>query len=280
MPFGKVRINQQATSFNEKNQFIGQEYDEDTQLSYLNARYYNGARGQFISQDPVFWEIGQSKEGMSALSDPQSMNSYSYAGNNPIKNSDPDGRWYKEVLTGQQSWSSFSGEVGQATQYMGSGWQTAMDHPVAAGAAVGVGSGLAAYGAAAGLTALSTQYLGGAGTACVALCNQNGQKLVEQGISNLQQLPRVVTATEKMVERGPNKDIVGINNFLQQAQKGTAYLDNKTGNINIFSKIGDSARYTRTTLNPEGNKIISAGINQARNVINGISNGRFTKITK
>lgn len=55
---------------------------------------------------------------------------------------------------------------------MGSGWQTAMDHPIAAGAIVGVGSGLAAYGASAGLTALSTQYLGGAGTACIAFCDK------------------------------------------------------------------------------------------------------------
>lgn len=70
------------------------------------------------------------------------------------------------------------------------------------------------------------------------------------------------------------------NNFLQQAQKGTAYLDNSTGNINIFSKIGDTAKYTRTTLNPEGNRIISAGINTARNVMNGISKGRFTQIAK
>ena len=140
--------------------------------------------------------------------------------------------------------------------------------------------GLAAYGAAAGLTALSTQYLGGVGTACVALCNQNGQKLAEQGVSNLQQLPRVVSATEKMVERGSNVGIKGINNFLQQAKKGTAYMDNSTGNINIFSKIGDTAKYTRTTLNPEGNKIISAGINTAKNVINGISKGRFTPIGK
>src|SRR3989338_7381891 len=38
--------------------FIGQYYDEDTELSYLNARYYDGARGQFTSQDPTHLAIG------------------------------------------------------------------------------------------------------------------------------------------------------------------------------------------------------------------------------
>lgn len=69
--------------------FIGQ-FSDDTGLSYLNARYYDPARGQFISQDPVFWSQEQN------LKDPQSLNSYSYAQNNPITGKDPDG---KEVVT-------------------------------------------------------------------------------------------------------------------------------------------------------------------------------------
>jgi peptidoglycan LD-endopeptidase CwlK len=62
-------------------------YDEDTQLSYLNARYYTGARGQFISQDPEFWATSEEW-----LFDPQSQNAYSYARNNPINLTDPTGR--------------------------------------------------------------------------------------------------------------------------------------------------------------------------------------------
>ena len=38
--------------------YIGQQYDAATQLSYLNARYYEGSQGQFISQDPVFLAMG------------------------------------------------------------------------------------------------------------------------------------------------------------------------------------------------------------------------------
>ena len=53
-PYGSQRI---ATgSFSEQRRFIGEEYDGDTEFSYLNARYYQGSRGQFMSQDPVFLE--------------------------------------------------------------------------------------------------------------------------------------------------------------------------------------------------------------------------------
>ena len=33
--------------------YIGQTYDNDTSLNYLNAGYYRSDRGQFLSQDPV-----------------------------------------------------------------------------------------------------------------------------------------------------------------------------------------------------------------------------------
>ena len=46
----------------------------------LNARYYSSAQGQFLSEDPVF--IGDPKQ--QNLKDPQSLNSYSYAGDNHL----------------------------------------------------------------------------------------------------------------------------------------------------------------------------------------------------
>jgi RHS repeat-associated protein len=55
-PYGSQRI---ATgSFDEQRRFIGEEFDGDTEFSYLNARYYQGSRGQFMSQDPVFVNLG------------------------------------------------------------------------------------------------------------------------------------------------------------------------------------------------------------------------------
>lgn len=87
---------QDSNMFNQYSQgrgYIGEQQDAETNLSYLNARYYDGGRGQFIGQDPVFWEIGQSPDGSSVLSNPQLHNSYSYAGNNPIAYKDPSGRY-------------------------------------------------------------------------------------------------------------------------------------------------------------------------------------------
>ena len=55
-----------------KRQYIGQYYDAGSNLNYLQARYYDSARGQFVNEDPVFW-------GNQKLSDPQSLNAYSYA---------------------------------------------------------------------------------------------------------------------------------------------------------------------------------------------------------
>jgi len=85
-PFGAIRFDNQTNNYNEKRKYIGQEYDAETSLSYLNARYYNGTIGRFVTQDPVFW-------GNQNLSDPQSLNAYSYANNNPITLSDPSGKW-------------------------------------------------------------------------------------------------------------------------------------------------------------------------------------------
>jgi RHS repeat-associated protein len=54
----------------------------------MQARYQNSSRGQFISQDPVF--LGDPRQ--KVLTVPQSLNSYSYANDNPITKSDPNGR--------------------------------------------------------------------------------------------------------------------------------------------------------------------------------------------
>ena len=62
--------------------------------AFLNARYYNSAQGQFLSEDPVF--LGDPKS--QVLTDPQSLNSYSYANDNPITKSDPSGKFAPAAL--------------------------------------------------------------------------------------------------------------------------------------------------------------------------------------
>ncbi len=81
-----------GTTTTASKKYIGLFQDAPTNLIYAKARYYEGSRGQFISQDPVFWEVGITADGKAVLRDPQLQNSYSYARDNPIINKDPDGR--------------------------------------------------------------------------------------------------------------------------------------------------------------------------------------------
>ena len=71
--------------------FIGEQYDDSTNLSYLNARYYDGGKGRFLSQDPVFQNLGIDERTSQVLADPQLHNPYSYGRNNPIANIDDTG---------------------------------------------------------------------------------------------------------------------------------------------------------------------------------------------
>ncbi len=66
----------------------------------MNARYYNSTYGRFTSQDASFLAIGDynklgeltGQDLQTYLQDPQQLNSYSYARNNPLVNTDPTGQ--------------------------------------------------------------------------------------------------------------------------------------------------------------------------------------------
>jgi RHS repeat-associated protein len=96
-PYGATRVSSTTYPTNEKRQYINQFMDAQTGLDYLNARYYDAARGQFLSQDQVFWEVGLSRDGVTALVNPQAMNSYAYAGGNPIIYKDSNGRFIQVI---------------------------------------------------------------------------------------------------------------------------------------------------------------------------------------
>jgi RHS repeat-associated protein len=108
-PYGSGRIASSSSSQDEKHKFIGQYADSASGLDYLNARYYDGQRTQFLSEDAVFWEIGQTRDGKSALLNPQSQNSYSYAEDNPITKKDPWGRYVEisgTLIAPGRAWSA------------------------------------------------------------------------------------------------------------------------------------------------------------------------------
>ncbi len=94
-PFGRERIvgksNQGEILADYK--FTGKELDEESDLMYFEARYYDAVVGKFVSVDPLYVsidDIDEMKLGM-FLSVPNKTNLYAYVINNPLKYSDPNG---------------------------------------------------------------------------------------------------------------------------------------------------------------------------------------------
>ncbi len=71
----------------------GYQYDAETGLYYLNARYYDSTTARFLTEDTY---LGQ-------RNDPLSLNLYTYCSNNPIRYFDPSGHKKKdsEILNSQ-----------------------------------------------------------------------------------------------------------------------------------------------------------------------------------
>ncbi|MDV8153465.1 RHS repeat-associated core domain-containing protein [Acinetobacter pittii] len=79
-PYGD-KLTKSAASQNNKIGFHGKPFDDDTGLSYMQARYYDPILGRFTGIDPVDYKEDNL----------HSFNRYAYANNNPYKYVDPDG---------------------------------------------------------------------------------------------------------------------------------------------------------------------------------------------
>jgi RHS repeat-associated protein len=63
--------------------YTGKEYDEETQLTYFGARYYDSRRARWLSPDPA----------LGASPDARVLSAYAYAFNSPLNYVDPDGQY-------------------------------------------------------------------------------------------------------------------------------------------------------------------------------------------
>jgi RHS repeat-associated protein len=74
--------------------FTGKERDSESGLDYFESRYYGSSMGRFMSPDTFGGH----------LEDPQTLNHYSYVGNNPLSRTDPDGHdFYQQCGTSDHS---------------------------------------------------------------------------------------------------------------------------------------------------------------------------------
>jgi RHS repeat-associated protein len=67
-----------------RQKFTAKERDSESGLDYFGARYFSGAQGRFTSTDPVAMTVQR-------IADPQRINLYAYARNNPLAFIDPTG---------------------------------------------------------------------------------------------------------------------------------------------------------------------------------------------
>jgi RHS repeat-associated protein len=123
MPFGEEipadsmwrTITRGYVGDNVRQEFTKYERDIETGLDFAKARYYAYAQGRFTSVDPIMMEKKR-------LADPQAINLYSYARNNPLKYIDPSGEKYKgtdgqeviikrEKVNGKKIWVIKSGNA-------------------------------------------------------------------------------------------------------------------------------------------------------------------------
>jgi RHS repeat-associated protein len=85
-PHGQMLYEWQSSgqTYLNSHKFTGYERDWATNLNYAKARTYNHNRARFMQPDPL---------GLAAadLTDPQSLNQYSYVGNDPANFTDPTG---------------------------------------------------------------------------------------------------------------------------------------------------------------------------------------------
>lgn len=78
----------QASDLKQAHLYTGEYWDQDAQLLYLRARWYDPKIGRFVSPDPY--------EGRQR--DPRSLNRYAYAHNDPTHERDPSGKFSMSEL--------------------------------------------------------------------------------------------------------------------------------------------------------------------------------------
>jgi RHS repeat-associated protein len=120
-PYGELWVEHEelptgATPF----RFTGKERDGETGLYYFGARYLNPQTSMWLSADPAMGEYvpqapindeakkhNENLPGMGGVFNYVNLHAYHYAGNNPIKLVDPDGR---DGVAATLLWQSFLGD--------------------------------------------------------------------------------------------------------------------------------------------------------------------------
>ena len=88
LPYGDAMTTSGSCGDPSPMHFTGKEHDAETDLENFGARYDASSMGRFMTPD---WSAQEEPVPYAKLDDPQSLNLYTYVGNNPLVRDDPDG---------------------------------------------------------------------------------------------------------------------------------------------------------------------------------------------
>ena len=105
-PARKLRLTARALYRSTRRRYTGKEQDSETGLHYYGARYLDSRTGRWLSGDPAVGDYvpqapvseeakkqNESLPGMGGVFNYVNLHAYHYAGNNPVKYTDPDGNY-------------------------------------------------------------------------------------------------------------------------------------------------------------------------------------------
>ena len=203
-PFGKISNLSSLTSIGKLNPFRyrGYYYDTESNLYYLNSRYYNPEIGRFINADAI---LGANKDLIS-------YNMFTYCGNNPLNRADPTGHAFMLITA---AIGAVAGAVtgGIISAKKGKSVWAGIGIGAVAGALIGTGAGMAAGAALAGSITATTGAVMAGGSALVSTVATGGLGAGATYIAN--NLSQAVNNTAPAVQAGASK-------MQQVAAKGRA----------------------------------------------------------
>ena len=159
-----------------RQKFTSKERDNETGLDYFLARYYSSTQGRFTSPDEFtggpdeyydFKDLAAENPTFYAdLTDPQSLNKYQYAYNNPLLYIDPDGHqavreWFRKAASTAADFAEGVGRGISSSLTFGASGAPRSDDSLTNRAGQGVGTvataaaGYAMFNAGGGVTILS-----------------------------------------------------------------------------------------------------------------------------
>lgn len=229
-------------------------------LDYMHARYYGPKWGRFLSVDPVL-DIKRS------VKQPQSWNRYSYVINNPVNRIDPDGR-VDQNWDGDAARQLFPNDRRAQLE-----WEQSVANKTAV-AAVAVVAGIALSEIAVATTPIWMP---------LAIRAQPLINRIQNFFSGETGTPTptiggfsAAASAVGKAEATASKFGMGGGELVKSVMaNGGKFVDQSNGTVNVFMARPDGkAGFVRVTLDAS-NKVVSVGLNQARDVRDGLLSGRY-----